>query len=60
MLRLEGRSSTDVAIPLPTAGSAKPLIRLNGLPVRLPKRCFKLEFKRLQEWADLREVDQGS
>ncbi len=46
----------DVAIPLPFAGSAKPLIRLNGLPVRLPQRCFKLEFKRPQEWADLREA----
>lgn len=46
----------DVAIPLPSAGNAKPLIRLNGLPVRLPKRCFKLEFNRPQEWADLREA----
>lgn len=47
---------TDVAIPLPSVGNAKPLIRLNGLPVRLPVRCFKLEFKEPQEWADLREA----
>lgn len=47
---------TDVAIPLPSAGNSKPLIRLNGLPVRLPKRCFRLEFKRPQEWADLRKA----
>lgn len=46
----------DIAIPLPFAGNSKPLIRLNGLPVRLPQRCFKLEFKRPQEWADLREA----
>lgn len=47
---------TDVAIPLPSVGNAKPVIRLNGLPVRLPARCFKLEFDRPQEWADLREA----
>lgn len=47
---------TDVAIPLPHIGTSKPLIRMNGLPVRLAARCFMLEFKRQQEWADLREA----
>ena len=47
---------TDVAIPLPPIGTSKPLIRMNGLPIRLAARCFMLEFKRPQEWSDLREA----
>ena len=55
-MKVRGAQVADVAIPLPFVGNAKPIIRLNGLPVRLPQRCFKLEFKRPQEWADLREA----
>ncbi|GLS32451.1 SIR2-like domain-containing protein [Mesorhizobium albiziae] len=45
-----------VSIPLPDHGNAKPLLRLNGLPVQLPGRCFELTFNQPQEWADLREA----
>lgn len=47
---------TSVQIPLPSVGSAKPLVRLNGLPVQVPTRCLELTFKAPQEWADLREA----
>ncbi|MBW9088152.1 SIR2 family protein [Rhizobium wenxiniae] len=47
---------TSVQIPLPSVGGAKPLIRLNGLPVQLPTRCLELTFKVPQEWADLRDA----
>lgn len=45
----------NVVIPLPATGNAKPLVRLNGLPVQLPQKCFELTFKQPQEWSDLRE-----
>ncbi|MFI0849639.1 SIR2 family protein [Mesorhizobium sp. IMUNJ 23232] len=47
---------TSVQIPLPSVGSAKPLVRLNGLPVQVPARCLELAFNAPQEWADLREA----
>lgn len=47
---------TRVQIPLPSVGSAKPLVRLNGLPLQLPTRCLELTFKVPQEWADLRDA----
>lgn len=47
---------TSVQIPLPSVGSTKPLVRLNGLPVHVPTGCLELTFKAPQEWADLREA----
>lgn len=47
---------SGVNIPLPDHGNAKPLLRLNCLPVQLPGRCLELTFKQPQEWADLREA----
>lgn len=47
---------TSVQIPLPSVGLAKPLVRLNGLPVQLPTRCLELTFKVPQEWAELRDA----
>jgi SIR2-like domain len=47
--------ATIVNLPMPAAGSASPILRMNGLPiVTLPKECFELHFRSEQEWGDLR------
>jgi len=51
----------QVAIPMPPAGRAKPLIRLNALPVRsLPTKCLAIVVKRPLEWAELREKQKNA
>lgn len=51
----------QVHIPLPAAGSAKPLLRLNALPIRsLPNRCLVLRTGRPMEWSELREIQAQS
>jgi SIR2-like domain len=47
---------STVSIPLPSIGNAKPLLRLNALPVQVHGRCLELTFKRTPEWAELREA----
>lgn len=47
----------SVSIPLPSAGSAKPLVRLNALPVlSLPSRCLEIKLKKPMDWAEIRKV----
>lgn len=51
----------QVHIPLPAAGSAKPLLRLNALPIRaLPGRCLVVRTKRPFEWAELRKLQANT
>lgn len=48
-----------VNIPLPANGTAKPLVRLNALPIRaLPSRCLVVRTSRPIEWAELRELQR--
>ena len=48
-----------VQIPLPAVGSAKPLLRLNALPIRgLPTRCLVARTIRPFEWAELRDLQR--
>lgn len=46
-----------VSIPLPTAGTAKPVIRFNALPITaLPTTCLSLDFRSQKDWSDLRKA----
>ena len=46
---------TSVAIPMPRNGHAKPIVRLNALPITgYPTRCLSLTFSQPKEWSDLR------
>ena len=48
-----------VHIPLPAVGAAKPLLRLNALPIRaLPTRCLVVRTNRPFEWAELRDLQR--
>jgi hypothetical protein len=51
---------TDVAqasIALPGPGTAKPIVRVNALPVlSLPARCQRISFSTPKEWSDLHEA----
>jgi hypothetical protein len=52
----KSRAST-VSIPMPQAGTAFPLVRLNALPIKsLPKTCLSLDFKNQKDWSDLRKA----
>jgi hypothetical protein len=51
---------TDVAkasIQLPKAGTGKPLVRMNALPIlTMPTQCQQLSFVHPKEWRDLHEA----
>lgn len=50
-----------VQISLPSTGTAKPLLRLNALPIRsLPTRCLVARTSRPYEWAELRDLQRQS
>jgi len=47
----------NIAISLPAAGNAKPLIRFNALPIVLmPRKCLELQFTKSKDWKELRKV----
>lgn len=47
----------SASIPLPSAGRANPILRLNALPISaLPKRCLALTFRDPVEWEQLRHA----
>jgi hypothetical protein len=49
--------AASVAIPLPAAGTGKPLIRVNALPiVSMPRKCLELQFTGSKDWSELRKV----
>jgi hypothetical protein len=49
---------TSVSIPLPPAGQAKPVLRLNALPIlSLPRRCQALKVFRTLDWRALRAIE---
>lgn len=49
---------TAVNLPLPSAGKAPPILRLNGLPiVTMPTECYELRFGKNQEWSELRKAE---
>ncbi len=51
----------EVHIPLPAIGTAKPLLRLNALPIRLlPTRCLVVRTARPFEWTELRDLQKQS
>lgn len=52
---------TSVSIPLPPAGHAKPVLRLNALPIlALPKRCQSLKLRQAVDWTGLRALERRS
>lgn len=53
--------SASVSIPLPDAGSGKPLLRLNALPIiSLPQTCLELTFSTPKSWDDLRKAQHDN
>lgn len=59
--RVRKSQQVTVDIPLPSTGKAKPLVRLNGLPVvSMPTRCVSLTFKAIPEWGDIRQAMRQS
>ena len=54
-------ASVTVNITVPSAGTAKPLLRLNAIPIRaLPAKCLAVRVKRPMEWADLRQLQKDA
>jgi len=52
---------TAVSIPVPDAGTKKPLMRLNAVPIlQLPEECLELKFKTEKSWHDLRDIQRAS
>lgn len=50
-----------VNIPVPATGTAKPLVRLNALPIRsLPGKCLLVRVKRPLDWTDLRALQRNA
>lgn len=46
---------STVSIPMPAPGAAKPLMRMNALPILdRPRQCLRLEFTAPKSWEDLR------
>lgn len=54
--RVRKAQLSTVTIPLPATGTARPLVRLNALPVRLPDRCLGLALNESLDWKTLREL----
>jgi hypothetical protein len=49
--------STSVNIPLPQPGHAKPILRLNALPIlSMPEQYLELSFKSSKDWDDIRKA----
>ncbi|MBT3043413.1 MAG: SIR2 family protein [Candidatus Thiodiazotropha sp. (ex Codakia orbicularis)] len=47
----------SVNIPLPKGGIAKPILRLNALPViGVPRQCMQLLFSKSKNWDELRQA----
>ncbi|MDX1195816.1 SIR2 family protein [Sinorhizobium medicae] len=46
--------TSSVSIPLPQSGNAKPVLRLNALPIGLPESCLELDFHETMDWKSLR------
>jgi hypothetical protein len=52
---------TAVNIPLPAAGQATPVLRLNALPIlTLPSRCQTLNLRQSVDWPGLRAIERRS
>jgi hypothetical protein len=53
--------ATAVSIPLPGAGTGRPIMRLNALPLStVPTQCQSLIFARDKDWRELREAQRKS
>lgn len=53
--------ATAVSIPLLGAGTGKPIMRLNALPLSaVPTQCQSLTFARDKDWRELREAQRKS
>lgn len=56
-LKVRKSKTRAVSIPLPRAGTGKPVLRLNALPIiALPTTCLSLDFKNPKDWSDLRKA----
>jgi hypothetical protein len=53
--------TTTVHIPLPDAGTGKPILRLNALPITgMPRHCQSLALTGGKEWDDLQRAERES
>ncbi|MBZ9857984.1 SIR2 family protein [Mesorhizobium sp. CA13] len=53
--RVQKTHRASVNIPLPAPGRGQ-IVRMNALPISLPKECQAVEFKGPKEWSDLRSA----
>lgn len=55
--KIRRNALTPVSIPVPEPGTAKPLMRLNAIPIRsMPTRCLALQLQRMVDWEELRTL----
>ena len=51
----------SVSIPLPGAGSIRPILRLNALPITsIPTTCYSLTCGSAKQWSDLKEAQRNA
>lgn len=56
--KVQKSSYSSVDIELPASGSAKPIMRLNALPLAsLPNKCLKLNFNKPMDVAEVQKVE---
>lgn len=49
------RSQSDnTPIPLPAKGSGTGLVRMNALPIELPRQCWRIGLRAPKDWSELR------
>ena len=54
-------AAQSVSIPLPPAGNASPIVRVNALPVlRLPDHCQRLTFTSEKDWSDVHAAEESA
>lgn len=59
--RVRKATKREVAIPLPAAGKADPILRTNALAItQMPASCLQLQFSGEKEWKDLRDAEGAS
>ncbi len=58
--RVRRSRSENIPIPLPAKGTGAGLVRLNGLPVDLPRQCWQVSLRTPKDWAELRAAARQS
>jgi hypothetical protein len=58
--KISKSAAEPVSIPLPPAGTADPIVRLNAVPLlRLPDQCWELTFTSDRDWKQIRAAEDA-